>query len=57
MSESHFKDLRHAPEVLRDELAGARWYCTSCHVSQSDAEPLVDNPPRARFGHTPLEDA
>ena len=46
MSASHFKDLRHAPDTLREEIAGARWYCVSCHVSQTDAAPLVRNPGR-----------
>jgi cytochrome c-type protein NapB len=38
---SHFVDLRHAPEKKGDKLAGARWVCTSCHVSRSNAPPAV----------------
>lgn len=41
--ESHYVDLREAPQTVRDELAGARWVCTACHVAQTDNPPLVDN--------------
>ena len=40
---SHYVDLRHAPEVERTALAGARHNCTACHAPQSDAAPLVGN--------------
>lgn len=40
---SHFMDLRAAPTVVREEVAGARWNCTACHVVQSDAPVLVEN--------------
>lgn len=40
---SHFVDNRNAPDVSRDEVAGARWMCTSCHVPQTDAPLLVGN--------------
>ena len=40
---SHFVDLRNAPGVRREIVAGARWVCTSCHVVQTDAPPLVRN--------------
>lgn len=40
---SHFVDLRNAPGERRDTVAGARWVCTSCHVIQTDAPPLVGN--------------
>jgi cytochrome c-type protein NapB len=39
---SHYRDLRNAPEVKRDEIAGARYYCTICHVAQTGAVPLVE---------------
>ena len=39
---SHYRDLRNAPEVKRDEIAGARYYCTTCHVAQTGAAPLVE---------------
>jgi nitrate reductase (cytochrome), electron transfer subunit len=38
---SHLVDLRHAPDTVREAVAGARWVCTSCHVPQTDARPLV----------------
>jgi len=41
---SHYVDLRNAPGVRRDEVAGARWVCVSCHVPRTDAPPLVPNP-------------
>lgn len=40
---SHYIDLRGAPGSVRESVAGARWFCTSCHVSQTDAAPLVEN--------------
>lgn len=40
---SHFIDLRHAPDTVGDEVAGARYNCTLCHASRTDAEPLVAN--------------
>lgn len=39
---SHYRDLRSAPEVKRDEIAGARYYCATCHVAQTGAAPLVE---------------
>ena len=45
---SHFIDWRNAPGVARTEIAGSRWVCTSCHVPQSDAPLLVENPPVPR---------
>ena len=41
---SHFVDLRRSPEVTSPEVIGSRWVCTSCHVTQTDAKPLVANP-------------
>jgi nitrate reductase cytochrome c-type subunit len=40
---SHYVDLRNAPGVRRETVAGARWVCTSCHVGQTDAPPLLRN--------------
>lgn len=40
---SHFVDQRNAPGVHRDEVAGARWMCTACHVPQTNAPLLVAN--------------
>ncbi len=41
--ESHFVDLRDAPDEVRDEIAGSRWVCTACHVAQTANPPLVGN--------------
>ena len=41
---SHRVDLRRAPETTGEDVVGARWVCTSCHVPQTDTEPLVENP-------------
>ena len=41
--QSHYVDLRNAPGVIRADLAGARFVCTSCHVPQSAAQPPVGN--------------
>jgi len=38
---SHYIDLRNAPGQRRDEVVGARWNCTACHVPQHDVAPLV----------------
>ena len=38
---SHNVDLRRTPESTGSEVVGSRWVCTSCHVAQTDAEPLV----------------
>ncbi len=40
---SHFVDLRSSPEVTGTEVVGARRVCTSCHVAQTETEPLVAN--------------
>ena len=39
---SHYRDLRNAPDKDRDEIAGARYNCTTCHVPQTRAQPLVE---------------
>jgi len=44
--ESHYVDYRNAPDEKRDSPTGARYYCVSCHVPQTDASTLVGN----RFG-------
>ncbi|MDX1631232.1 MAG: nitrate reductase cytochrome c-type subunit [Thermoanaerobaculia bacterium] len=41
--ESHYVDNRNAPEKTKEEIVGSRYYCLSCHVAQSEAEPLVEN--------------
>ena len=43
VSEPHYVDLRNAPGTVRDEIAGARQICVSCHVPLTDAQPLVEN--------------
>jgi len=40
---THFEDLRNAPGVRGDDVAGARWACLACHVAPTDAAPLVRN--------------
>jgi cytochrome c-type protein NapB len=40
---SHRTDLRHAPERVGEEPAGARRDCLACHVPVSDAKPLRAN--------------
>lgn len=40
---SHYVDLRNAPDEKGGEVAGARYVCLSCHVSQTAVEPLVGN--------------
>jgi cytochrome c-type protein NapB len=41
--QSHYVDLRNAPGVVRDEVAGSRYICVSCHVSPGENAPLVGN--------------
>jgi cytochrome c-type protein NapB len=41
--QSHFIDFRSSPEKSGTSLYRARWICVSCHVSQTRAEPLVEN--------------
>jgi len=43
---SHQVDLRRSPSSQGDEIVGARWVCTSCHVAQTASEPLVENTSR-----------
>ena len=38
---SHHVDFRNSPEVVGDDIVGARYNCVSCHVSPGDNEPLV----------------
>jgi len=38
--QSHFADSR---ENVLATVAGERYFCKQCHVSQKDAEPLVEN--------------
>ncbi|WP_445599070.1 nitrate reductase cytochrome c-type subunit [Azospirillum sp. A39] len=40
ISETHYVD-REGNRL--DTVAGTRWFCTQCHVPQTDAKPLVDN--------------
>jgi cytochrome c-type protein NapB len=41
--ESHFRDLRNAPDEVREDIAGSRFVCTTCHASLTVTEPLVGN--------------
>ncbi len=40
VSETHYND-REGNRL--DKIAGTRYFCTSCHVPQADAKPLVTN--------------
>lgn len=40
---SHYVDWRHDQGKKLEKHAGARWECTACHVTRSDAPPLVGN--------------
>jgi cytochrome c-type protein NapB len=40
---SHHVDLRRTPDATEKDVVGSRWVCTSCHVAQTDTEPLVAN--------------
>jgi cytochrome c-type protein NapB len=40
---SHFLDLRRAPEAMGKQVAGSRYVCISCHLSRTDAPPMVVN--------------
>lgn len=41
---SHYTDLRLAPGKRQEQVVGARWSCTACHVPQHDVAPLVKSP-------------
>ena len=41
---SHRVDYRRSPDVKSADVIGSRLVCTSCHVEQTDAAPLVANP-------------
>ncbi len=43
MPPSHYIDMRGAPGVVRETIAGARFVCTTCHVPQATLSPLVGN--------------
>ena len=43
MPESHYTDLRNKPDTVSEQLVGARYVCTQCHVPQANVEVLVDN--------------
>ncbi len=41
--ESHYVDLRNAPDKAGDTIAGARYNCVFCHVAPTRTELLVAN--------------
>lgn len=45
---SHRTDLRRAPTEVEKTATGARWICTSCHVTTTDGKPLRTNPSSPR---------
>jgi cytochrome c-type protein NapB len=40
---SHYADWRHAQGKVQEKPSGARWVCTACHPTRTDARPLVGN--------------
>jgi cytochrome c-type protein NapB len=40
---SHFIDMRNSPSRVGERLVGARYDCVACHVSLTEADPLVGN--------------
>jgi cytochrome c-type protein NapB len=40
VSETHYADR---DGVARNQVSGARWFCTQCHVPQAAEQPLVEN--------------
>jgi cytochrome c-type protein NapB len=43
MPASHYTDLRSAPDKIAQQVEGARYVCTQCHVPQAEVKPLVEN--------------
>lgn len=43
MPESHYTDLRHKPDTVVEQIIGARYICTQCHVPQANVNKLVEN--------------
>lgn len=43
MSKAHYIDPRGSNQEMADEVVGARFNCTQCHVPQSGAPALVEN--------------
>lgn len=43
MPRDHYIDLRSSSDEMSEEIVGARFNCTQCHVPQSGAPPLVEN--------------
>jgi len=43
MSKAHYIDPRGNSQEMADEVVGARFNCTQCHVPQSGAPALVEN--------------
>lgn len=41
--QSHYTDLRNSPDKIGDQVVGARYNCTQCHVPQLNAKQLVSN--------------
>ena len=41
MPESHYGGFKGKGD--KEEVSGARYTCTQCHVPQSDAKPLIEN--------------
>ena len=41
--DSHYRDLRNAPDEVMTKLDGSRHVCVTCHAPQADAPDLVEN--------------
>ena len=43
MPESHYVSLRKDPGTIEKKIIGTRYFCTQCHVPQTEANLLVGN--------------
>jgi len=41
--QSHYVDLRNAPDKVGETVSRARYNCVQCHVAPTKAKPLVEN--------------
>jgi nitrate reductase (cytochrome), electron transfer subunit len=40
---SHYRNMREAPDTVKQRLDGSRYICTQCHAPQANVKPLVAN--------------
>ena len=43
MPESHYRDTRHKPDLVAEQIVEGRYVCTQCHVPQANVDTLVEN--------------